>query len=243
MYITSHYYSSKLNNFGKIPRQRFINYYRDLFSIEGVKCSRLKASHKKNAYNFSELGNTVLSVCCARGDLIDCDLFAVAYWGHEYDPEHSFGAYFCHRYSITGKTFDVCEQGVLAPLTAMYLIQCYMQHGSVKKAALLCMDQSTIPLHDDFIGIKPHFASARIIFFHSEYQHHAFYKILSINFYQNFNKQRMEIEKDNQKSCPEIFYPMFEGRKKKHLKEIVRISAINVEGDSIGILCAEDIFY
>src|SRR3990167_5756673 len=231
MFITKNYYAKLENTPVKIARSRFTRYYNDLFLMEGVGLPSFSSYNKKNAYSFVDIGDEVLSLCDVENSFLDFDLFLVAYWSHEYDPDHTFGAYFCERYGIAKRTFDVCDQGVLAPLTALYLMQLYMTHGKVEKGALLCMDQAAIPVEHKFKGVLPSFASARVLLLSSKRCKNACYQITSLNFKKGEIKESLPYhdqifinKEDARYNCAELFHSLFEvshSIKKKNIRIIV----------------------
>ena len=93
------------------------------------------------------------------------DLFVIAYWGHEFDPDGSFGAYFAHHYGIKATSFNVCDQGILSPITALQIILAYANSRRIRNAALLCFDQRSIPVENTFSGTLPAKNSARFLLF------------------------------------------------------------------------------
>lgn len=146
LYLSKQYYQAMLSRTQKIPRKRFVRYYNDLFNLEKLVGPEISTYLAESQYDFYSLGGSVLKLAQETEDFSKLDLFTVAYWGHEFDPDGSFGAYFSSQYNITSTTFDVCDQGILSVVTAIKSIMLYAKRGKIKNAALLCFDKRSIPV-------------------------------------------------------------------------------------------------
>src|SRR5690606_35338791 len=119
LYLTSHYHVLMPSKEIREPRRRFVRYYNDLFDMEGIAKPELTSYLQTFQYSYSELGDAVFASCQCEHVVSEIDLFIIAYWGHEFDPDGSFGAYFAHKYNITARMFDICDQGILSPISAI----------------------------------------------------------------------------------------------------------------------------
>ncbi len=162
--IIKNYYGDLTPHPVRMPRERFVRFYRDLYErleLEGPDPSSFQSGSQ---HTYAELGDAVLKQCEADGILKDLELLMVCSWTPEFDPEHSAGAYFCSRYGITGKTLDICDQGILSPIMAIKIINSYFNHGDISNALLLCIDQTTIPVPKNSLKNRPKKSSALGIF-------------------------------------------------------------------------------
>lgn len=127
------------------PRERFVRYYRDLYTLYGKPLPH-DAFLLGSQYSFSELGDCVLSTYFKNDVVKEIDLLSIVTWAHEFDPEYaSMGAYFAHQYQYDGKIFDISDQGTIGFHTALGLIKKYLETSSLQRALLLLMEQTTIP--------------------------------------------------------------------------------------------------
>jgi len=131
------------------PRERFVRYYRDLYSLHGKALSE-DAFLSGSQYSYSELGDCVLSTYFQDDVIKNIDLLCIVTWAHEFDPDYaSMGAYFAHHYQFDGKIFDVGDQGSIGFHTAIDLIKKYLETSSLQCALVLLMEQTTIPGEKD----------------------------------------------------------------------------------------------
>lgn len=163
--IVKKYYGELKNGPVKMPRERFTRFYQDLFSRFELGEIDPMTYQRGSQRSYVELGDVVLKQCEADGILKNLELLIVCYWAPEFDPEYSAGAYFCDRYGIKSKTFDVCDQGLLSPIMAMKIIKSYFKHAEIKNALLLCLDQTTIPSSGNPKKYFPKKSSALGLFF------------------------------------------------------------------------------
>lgn len=144
----------------KEPRPRFIQYYKDLYSHLGSEIEEAVFKEGSQA-TYSELGEAILTECNQSSILSDLDLMVVAYWAYEFDPDHaSCGAYLCEKFNLDCKMFDVCEQGSIAPFTAIKIINSFIKNAQINKAVLLILEQTTIPRNKNDFDLVPSEAGA-----------------------------------------------------------------------------------
>lgn len=246
LYISNQYYQAMPTQAQKVPRERFIRYYNDLFDLEGMAKPEMSAYLRGSQYSFSELGDVVLTSAQEVEDFSKLDLFTVAYWGHEFDPDSSFGAYFASRYNITSTMFDVCDQGILSSISAINLIMAYAKAGKIKNAALLCFDQRSIPVEVSFAGAFPVKNSARLLFFSTEKSEASNYQLLRvcINNHQqkttnhkNHTGQTIMIEPGSPYySSAEIFSVLFEQVSESQPLRDLHINVIDAESSWQGLI-------
>ena len=218
LYLTREYYQAMSVQMKKLPRARFTRYYNDLFALEGLERPSISAYMTEGQYTFVALGNAVLQPAQDIEDFSELDLFVVAYWGHEFDPDGSFGAYFAHHYGIRATSFNVCDQGILSPITALQIVLAYANSGRIKNAALLCFDQRSIPVEDTFSGTLPVKNSARFLLFSTEKRTTSPYKLVQatigqqqITWADSTALQTIIIKSGSPYcSCAELFSPLFD---------------------------------
>lgn len=128
------------------PRDRYATYQRDLHAIASEVLDE-NTLLEGDQYSYTELGDAVLAPIAEAGKLNDIDLVVYAYWTPEFDPDYSaFGPYFLERYSIDGKSFDICDNGSLASATALHIVDRYVRNAStLRNVLVLGMEQITIP--------------------------------------------------------------------------------------------------
>ena len=253
IYLTNHCYASLPLRASRAPRERFIRYYNDLFDLEGIKRPEPEAYLHEGQYSYAELGDAVLTSCQRDNLFNELDLFVVAYWGHEFDPEGSFGAYFSKKYHIHTRMFDICDQGILAPITAIHVIQSFINAGIVNKAALLCFDQTSIPVEKNFSRVFPNRSSARVMIFESEKTSNALCQIETASIFENeaannmlpaSNSDNFLITSDSEYySCAELFSPIFDEAKNFHDPKNITLQIQDSESQKIGILSVTKNFY
>jgi hypothetical protein len=168
MYISGNFYMDMPFKSDSHPRDRFKQYYADLHAMEGINAPANDCYIKKNAYTYAELGESVLQKAAIEQDFSELDGFVVCYWGHEYDPQSTFGSYFASHFKIDCRMFDVCDQGILSLFTAVQIIWSYIKNKKAKKFALLCLDQAAIPVVEGFTGALPAAAASRLLIFSDE---------------------------------------------------------------------------
>jgi hypothetical protein len=144
--MTKHYFSEMPVKPMRLPRERFLKFYQDLFALMKLNEPDIESFKRGDQYTYSELGDAILEKCEKDGILLNLNLLIFCYWAPEFDPDHSAGAYFCERYRISGKMMDVCDQGIIAAITGLKIIKAYFNQGLIKNALLICMNQTTIPM-------------------------------------------------------------------------------------------------
>jgi hypothetical protein len=241
LYLANQYYQVMPAQTQKVPRDRFVQYYNDLFDLEGLTRPPLSVYLTEGQYDFSTLGEAVLKLAHVKEDFSKLDLFVVAYWSHEFDPNGSFGAYFSHQYGISSTLFDVCDQGILSSIVAIKLIMAYAKLGKIKNAALLCFDQRSIPVEVSFSGKLPVKSSARLLFFSTEKKETSRYQLLNADVSQHQQKithqenaalRTITIESDSPYySSAELFSPLFDQTILNPLFSEVHLKVMDVESD------------
>lgn len=144
--IMSHSYLVKLpDQPHKQPRQRFVNYYRDLYGLSHQVVSDL-SFYQGGQYTYTELADAVLSRYQMIHNMQELDIISTIIWSHEFDPDFSScTAYLSHHYGIQAELFDFCDNGLLSLCVALHVVKKYMQKRSYKTALLLILEQTTIP--------------------------------------------------------------------------------------------------
>jgi hypothetical protein len=145
IYMTHCYYNNFKNPIKKYPRSRYVEYYRDLHSLFNEPLAD-ESFWQGSQYSYAELGRSVLDQADKDDRLRDLDLMVIATWAYEFDPDYaSCGTHFAEHYKIKGLIFDVADQGVLSPVSAIQLIVRYLETDEYKSALLLVMEQTCIP--------------------------------------------------------------------------------------------------
>lgn len=134
----------------RTPRDRYVTYHRDLHRIAGDVISE-ETLIQGDQYSYTELGDAVLDDARRDGALGDVDLAVYAYWTPEFDPDYSaFGPYFIERHGMRAQSFDVCDTGSLASVTALDVISRHLlDDPAIRSVLLLGMEQTTIPRNLD----------------------------------------------------------------------------------------------
>lgn len=168
MKITDSCFSCLPKRNPKPPRKRFVNYYEDLYAIYEDKISA-ETFLLGSQYSYSELGDSVLAECDKKNLLIDLDLMVIATWAQEFDADYSScSAYFSDKYSVKGRVIDVCDQGSMIVFTALNLIHKFLQVQSNKRALLLFLEQSSIPINSTSQAVMPVYDAATAILLQRE---------------------------------------------------------------------------
>jgi hypothetical protein len=129
---------------GKIPRERYRQYLNDLYKVYRGSVSE-ETFHEGAQYSYAELGEALFDKM-EQQTLKQLDTIIVAHWSQEFDPDYaSCGPYFLHKYGLTADIFDVCDQGTLAPFTALKLLILAQQQQQSMNGMVLCLEQTTIP--------------------------------------------------------------------------------------------------
>ena len=142
---------------GKIPRDRYKEYLYDLYKIYPGKVSE-ESFLEGSQLTYAELGDSLFESAGMQEKLAEIDLIILAHWSQEFDPDYaSCGPYFLNKYKMKADIFDVCDQGTLAPFTALNILIQYLKQKRAKKVMLLCLEQTTIPrdkLMEDVIPLE-----------------------------------------------------------------------------------------
>lgn len=171
--IIDSYYSCLPKRYSRMPRERFVNYCRDMHALYAEKFST-GTLFKGSQYSHAELGDAVLSQCEC---LIDVDLLVAAIWTPEFDPDDaSCSAYFANKYQIKGQIIDISDQGSLIPFTAFALLMKYFQANADKKILFMYLEQTTIPgsMHNKSISPVYDAAVAMVMRQHSHFERRQF---------------------------------------------------------------------
>lgn len=141
----SHYYilpnrREKLN-----PRARFVQYQEDLHRIAGEQLDPHSLA-MGDQYTYAELADAILNQVGTE-ILPRLDVLVTSYWTPEFDPEFSaFGPYLHHKWSLKCQSFDVTDQGSIAPVLALSVLKDYLTaDGRASEGLLLGIEQSTVP--------------------------------------------------------------------------------------------------
>ena len=145
------------------PRDRFVEYQRDLHRIAGEQLDpdSLLAGDQ---YTYVELADALLDRVGAQV-LPKTDLLVTSYWTPEFDPEFSaFGPYLHHKWSLACESFDVTDQGSIAPMLALSIMGDVLGRDTDRSAGLLlAVEQSTTPHAVDAHLPLPSASSAGVI--------------------------------------------------------------------------------
>ena len=241
LYLTAYHHVEMPSKLIIDPRERFIRYYNDLFHMEGILQPELSSYTKTMQYSYAELGDALFNSGEFQSVLSKIDLFVAAYWGHEFDPDGAFGAYFAHKYGITSRMFDVCDQGILSPISAINIIQAFVSSGKANKAALVCFDQTAIPVEHDFSGIFPSKNSACLMIFDIAPTSDSMCKIEAAHVKKNGTISETSssiVIRPNSSyySCAELFTPLLKNTNKANLDKTIDLVVIDSESDYQGIL-------
>lgn len=248
MYLTKQFHRIMKPRASKSPRARFVRYYNDLHVMEKKTAPPKNSFKVANQYTYTDLADAILAISGARVSLSNLELFIFTYWSHEFDPEFHYGGYFSDKFSINALMIDVCDQGILAPIMAMMIIQSYLSSRQFNQAGLLCVDQTAIPVAPDFLGAKPGMNSARLLIFQSSQVSERHYKVnnLSINRQTICAKKAMTNPSDiyvtpecQYYSCPEIFTPLLEGLQNCKSSVKKNLSVIDIVSHKYGNVSLE----
>ena len=239
------YYKNLPDKYPKlIPRKRFIRYYADLYALEHGDEITPISYMAGSQYTYAELGKEVLSQCQKDSVFDNLDLMVVCYWSHEFDPDDFCGAYFCDLYNIYGKSFDICDQGLLSPITALCIIKSYFEFSYIKNALLVCFDQTAIPIGKNFSGVLPNKTSSMAMLIEKFISKDAKFKINSVNVLTKSEKDQASVNKDSmiytKYNCAEIFQPFFNnqfGELSKSKQFVLNVS--DVASNDRGVISGE----
>jgi len=183
LYLEKIFYESLPDLPRRSPRERFVKYYSDLHATENLAVAESESFMQGGQYSFAQLGDKMLQKLQTEKLLEQLNLFVLTHWSHEFDPDVACGAYFCERYKLPSVSFDVIDQGILAPFSAIKVIQAYLQHENYSRALLLTIDQTTIPKVKEQKAVYPSLTSCAALLFSKEFDRQAI-EIISIQLVQ-----------------------------------------------------------
>jgi hypothetical protein len=165
----------------KIPRDRYKNYLYDLYSLYGEIINE-ETFLEGGQYTYAELGDALFEHHYPETSLKPFDTLIIAHWSHEFDPDYAAcGPYFLERYDWNADMFDVCDQGTLAPFTALKILWHYQQINASQQGMVLCLEQTTIPRAKIFEDVMPLECGALAIALTNQLDDHSGWKIKAID--------------------------------------------------------------
>jgi hypothetical protein len=233
MYIAKLYYKDLPDKPKCVPQNWFFEYFRDLYALEETDTVDLSSYNNGSQYTYAELGDAVLASCASDNLLRNLDLMIVCFWSYEFDPVHACGAYFCERYKIKGKVFDVCEQGMLSPIIALQIIESYFKQGEASNAVLVCFDQTAIPVGEKFSGILPTKTSSLAMYIEHEKSNNSQFEILDSTI---VHRSACNFSSNHSMNCVELFTPLIEGRINKANGDDFTLMVSDVESEYCGLM-------
>ena len=129
----------------KVPRDRFVKYYQDLYALHEMPLSS-ETFLSGSQYSYAELGNKVLEKYAETKQLKNIDLLHIVTWAHEFDPDYaSAGTYLVDKFKLKCLVYDIGDQGTLSFFTSVDLVKKYLYSSQLKNALILVMEQTCIP--------------------------------------------------------------------------------------------------
>ncbi len=128
-----------------MPRERFVRYQEDLHRLAGEELDP-QSLVTGDQYTYVDLADALIDRVGTEV-FRQLDALVTSYWTPEYDPDVSaFGPYLHHRWALACRSFDVADQGSIAPALAVCLLRDYLaaDRGTVA-GVLLGVEQSTVP--------------------------------------------------------------------------------------------------
>jgi len=148
--LTHSYLSECPKRQPRMPRARFVNYYRELFALRNEKVD-INTFMQGSQYSYTELGDAVLKQYVSHHNPHEIDLMLLVVWSHEFDPDYaSCTAYFSHQYHIDAEIVDVCDNGILGIYSAFHLLKKYIDRSNMNVALMLVLEQVSIPTKNQF---------------------------------------------------------------------------------------------
>jgi len=139
----------------KIPRERYLTYYRDFsryYGLEFIESSAFYGSQLDGV----ELMNPIMDKLAENHDLNQIRYCIFADWLEDFDSEYSaLGAYIIDKYHLNAKLFNVVDQGLLSIITALKLAK--LSHENV---LMLSFDQTTITQFKNISELRPDVSGA-----------------------------------------------------------------------------------
>jgi hypothetical protein len=147
----------------RLPRDRYRQYLLDLYKLYDDTLSE-ETFMEGNQYTFVELGDAVIHQFKQHHSLNSVDLMVISHWAYEFDPDHAACApYFMHQHQFDCHAFDICDQGVLSPFTALNVMRAFQSNGNSSNALLMLMEQTTIPRNKNNHDLIPSKDGAALI--------------------------------------------------------------------------------
>jgi hypothetical protein len=109
---------------------------------------------------FEELCGAVLDTLARSGCLEGVDLMVVAHWLPNCIAYHSTTAYLANRFGLAAFTFAVSDQGTGCGHTGLRLVADYLRSGKARKALLLAVDQTSLPVPAEVVRERKVVSSA-----------------------------------------------------------------------------------
>lgn len=164
IYLNSAYAIALPETGGKVPRDRYIEYFNDLYNLYKGDVSP-ETFMEGSQYTYAELGDALFQNKVGLDQLQALDGIIVAHWSQEFDPDYaSCGPYFLNKYQLKADIFDICDQGTIAGFTALKIMMHYHQSDSFKEGMVLCLEQTTIPRDKKYADIIPQESGALALF-------------------------------------------------------------------------------
>lgn len=130
----------------KVPRSRYVQYYRDLMVHSAAQLDEV-TFYQGDQYTYAELGDALFTGQDPAQVLQPTDVLIAAYWTPEFDPDYMATlSYFHDKYALSCQVFDVCDNGTLACMTAMHVGSAFLSNDdAVQTCTILGLEQTTIP--------------------------------------------------------------------------------------------------
>lgn len=160
---TVHYHIMPARREQVKARDRYVVYHEDLYRTTGEQLDPLSLL-TGDQYTHVELADTLLER--VGGEVLPhLDVMVTSDWVPEFDPEFpAFGPYLHHRWSLKGESFDVTDQGSIAPVLALAVLKDYLLADvECNTGLVLGVEQSTVPQGVEAHFPAPHRSSAGIV--------------------------------------------------------------------------------
>jgi hypothetical protein len=165
-----------------VPRERFVRYQEDLHRLAGENLDP-ESLRTGDQYTYVELADALIDRVGAAA-LPRLDALVTSYWTPEYDPDISaFGPYLHHRWGLSCRSFDVADQGSIAPALAFCILRDYIATDALTVDGLLLgVEQSTVPAATEAHLPVPRQSSAGLVHL-SRAEEHARAEILAAAYF------------------------------------------------------------
>ena len=158
--ITDTYYKKFERNQPRELRERYTKYIHDLYKLYNTNLTESTFS-EGGQFTYAEMGEEILEEIKKKHDLSSIDLVVVSYWVHECDPDYAAcGPYLSEKFGMSSIIFDICDQGTIAPFSALEIIKSYHRHGNCKKSLLVLFEQTTVPRNKEEYDVIPNINSS-----------------------------------------------------------------------------------